>query len=284
MYQAKRLGKNTFHLFNHHSSDKSERKKDIEETIINGLREDHFYLAFMPIYHIDTSTLPKIIGYETLLRCHKQYISPEKLKEIIPIAEDSEIIKKLDLWVIETTFKHLSLFSKAQQQKQWFAINISSAELSDHQFIIRVTELVEQYNINPSYIYLEITETKLAPYNQRTVDQMLALKRLGFKLALDDYGTGFTGLSQLLNFPGNHIKIDRTFTSAIGKKANKEEKMIALMLSIAKICELDVIVEGVETEEQLTHLINLGCRSAQGYYLSRPIAWEDVIKNTDSIS
>lgn len=273
MYRAKKSGKNTFYLYDDGISKEVFRRKDIENSIARALQDDSFELVYMPIYSIEG--YKEIVGFEVLLRCDEAYLHLSELEKFISVAEASGLIKDIDHWVVENAFKQLQFLDKnSALANVWCAINISSAELLDSKFIETVQQLLEQYNIEPSRIHLEITETKLVPYENRIIRRLERLQALGFHLALDDYGTGYTGFAQLLNFPGGYIKIDRSFIAEIGREHNKYHKMIDIIMSIAKTCDLKVIAEGVETEEQLSYLQDIGCQYAQGYYFSRPLSWQ----------
>jgi diguanylate cyclase (GGDEF)-like protein len=273
MYRAKKSGKNTFYLYDDSVSKEIVRRKDIEESIASALNNESFELVYMPIYNI--SKKRAIAGFEVLLRCDENYLHLSELEKFISVAEASGLIKDIDHWVVENTFKRLvTIEEDSPLADVWCAINISSAELLDSKFIEKVTLLLGEYDIDPARIHLEITETKLVPYEDIIIQRLEKLKSLGFHLALDDYGTGYTGFSQLLNFPGNFIKIDRSFISEIGVENNKYHKMIDIIMSIANACKVNVIAEGIETREQLLYLKNLGCEYFQGYYFSKPLSWE----------
>lgn len=283
MYKAKENGKNNYYLFDDTISDEIERRKDIENNISKAFKNESFSLAYMPIYSIEGNT--EIAGVETFIRCKEDFfrgIGPEKF---IPIAEASGQIKDIDLWVMETAFKDINkVKNKANFEKLWYAINISSTELLDSSFINQIEKLLKTLSIDPKTIHLEITETKLVPYENVIIDRMNRLREMNFHLSLDDYGTGYTGFAQLLNFPGDYIKIDRSFINEIGRDKGESNytKMIGVMLSIAKIYGLKVIAEGVETEYQLDYLRSFGCHYAQGYYFSKPLDLDSLVKLVDN--
>lgn len=271
MYRAKENGKNTYYIFDDTISDEIARRKDIENHIAHTLNNDLFTLAYMPIYNIYSAT-PKIAGAEALIRCEEDYFDSVGPDKFIPIAEASGQIKDIDLWVMETVFNDIGTArTKLENTDLWYSINISSTELLDSDFIDQIEYMLKDYSIDSRDIHLEITETKLVPYENVIIDRMNRLRELDFHLSLDDYGTGYTGFAQLLNFPGDYIKIDRSFVNEIGKGDSNYTKMIGVMLSIAKIYGLKVIAEGVENEYQLQYLQDMGCQYAQGYYFSKPV-------------
>ncbi|MFT6388373.1 MAG: diguanylate cyclase (GGDEF)-like protein [Cellvibrionaceae bacterium] len=281
MYKAKENGKNNYYVFDDTISDEIERRKDIENNITRTLDNNLFSLAYMPIFSI--SDEPKISGVEALIRCNEDYFKGVGPEKFIPVAEASGQIKEIDLWVMETAFNDISgLKNKPNFDTLWYAINISSTELLDTSFINQIERLLKEFSIDPKMIHLEITETKLVPYENVIIDRMNRLREMDFHLSLDDYGTGYTGFAQLLNFPGDYIKIDRSFISEIGKGESNYTKMIGVMLSIAKIYGLKVIAEGVETEHQLNYLRGLGCQYAQGYYFSKPLDLDSFVDSVDN--
>ena len=285
MYRAKKSGKNTFYLYDDSLSSEIVRRKDIEENIAKALHNESFELVYMPIYNLEN--LEKIAGFEALLRIDENYLHVSELEKIIFVAEASGLIKDIDCWVVENTFKQLkTIESDSELHDAWCAINISSAELLDSKFIEKVKLLVAAYEVDPSKIHFEITETKLVPYEDIVIKRLKLLKKMGFHLALDDYGTGYTGFAQLLNFPGNFIKIDRSFIAEIGHHDKKYNKIIEIIMSIAKTCTLQVVAEGVETEEQLAYLKSIGCQYVQGYYFSKPLSWQQLIhfKKADPVA
>ncbi len=277
MYRAKTNGKNNFYIYDDSISAEIQRRKDIETNITQALDKQLFKLEYMPIY--DITATPSITGVETLIRSNQDYLRDIGPDKFIPVAEASGQIKDIDLWVMETTFRDISSVQKgADQIDRWYAINISSTELLDSKFIDQIEYLLEKYSIDPKMIHLEITETKLVPYENIILDRLNRLRKLNFHLTLDDYGTGYTGFAQLLNFPGDFIKIDQSFIAEINQGNSNYTKMIGVMLSIANIYGLKVVAEGVETKEQLNYLQDLGCQYAQGYYFSRPLSWQDFSK------
>lgn len=278
MYRAKQSGKNTFYLYDDTISTELVRRKDIEEGIVKALKSNHFELVYMPIYSIQEQS--QIVGFEALLRCYEKYFLFSEPEKFISVAEASGLIKDIDQWVVKQAFEHLhQLREDSPIRSLWCGLNISSAELIDSKFSEKIELLLNQYRVDPAQIHLEITETKLLPYEKVIIERLEKLKELGFCLALDDFGTGYTGLSQLLQFPGHYIKIDRSFVAEINSDDDKYRKMIDIIVSIAHTCQLQVIAEGVETEQQLQYLTDLGCQYAQGYYFSKPVSWKELQRN-----
>jgi diguanylate cyclase (GGDEF)-like protein len=273
MYRAKRKGKDNFVLYDESFSNKANRERDVEKNISKALEHNHFDVLYMPIY--DIANKNTIVGAEVLLRSDHPSIDLKGPEKFIPVAEASGQIKEIDEWVIEKTFFDISRADQSQFPDDfWFAINISSIELLDSEFLEKIQYLSKKYSIPPQHIHLEITETKLVPYDDVVLDRLNRLKELNFRLSMDDYGTGYTGFAQVTKFPGDYLKIDRSFVSEINKADKNYQKMIGVMLSIANIYELKVIAEGIESDDQLQYLKKIGCDYGQGYFFSRPLDWD----------
>ena len=132
-------------------------------------------------------------------------------------------------------------------------------------------------NVSPECVELEITETAFVAGDMTCLETLKALNELGVSLALDDFGTGYTAFSQLIHYPANCLKIDRSFVNDLFSASESRSKMVMIIQNLAKLYSLRVIAEGVETEEQLAYLKSLGCDWAQGYYLSRPMPWHELL-------
>jgi len=270
MYKAKNNGKNNFYIYDDSIINELQRRKDIESHIDKALKNELFRLEYMPIYALEGNE--KIVGVETLIRCKEPYLESIGAEKFISAAESSGQIKEIDLWVLEKTFEQISE-NKRNLSDIWYAINISSTELLDTSFIERIQELLIFYSVDAHNIHLEITETKLVPYESLIISRLNKLRELNFHLTLDDFGTGYTGFSQLINFPGSYIKIDKSFVDEINNKHSSHMKMIEIMISIAKIYNLEVVAEGVENINQANHLRELGCQYVQGHFYSTSISW-----------
>ena len=152
-----------------------------------------------------------------------------------------------------------------------FCINISGIELLDEEFPNELKGILETHGLQSNQIELEITETSLVPENRSVVKVLEELNQLGLSLSLDDFGTGYTSFNQLILYPASCLKIDRTFVKDIFVSNNTHGKMVQVIHNLAEIYDLKVVAEGVETEEQLKYLTEIGCDWVQGYYFSKPV-------------
>lgn len=212
----------------------------------------------------------KVIGVESLIRWnHKEYgvLSPD---EFIPFAETSGLIIPLGYWVIENVFKQIKNHINKGYRLIKYSINLSAKQLEDNDFIVKVNELLKEYQLNPDNIVFEITESS-AMLNPDISNRVLnQLKDGGFQIAIDDFGTGFSSLSVLNQFPIDILKIDRSFIAHISRDKKKEQLTLAI-LAMAEIIGLETVAEGVEFEEDVEFLAVQKCDVLQGYYFSKPI-------------
>lgn len=269
MYCAKQQGKGQYKLFDESVASAMYFKKVIAENLTAALKANEFALKFMPIYKCDTLRIERV---EVLIRCEAENMDGITPDVFIPIAEDFGIIKNIDLWVLETTFACINEhFIRKNTHSPVFCINISAIELRNDAFPNQLKKLINKYSINPDLIELEITETSLIEADDTTISILNELKSLGVHLALDDFGTGYTAFNQLLTYPVDCLKIDRTFVGDIELGAPTKMTMVNAIISIAKSYELLTVGEGIESQEQLDYLKSVSCDYVQGFYLSKPL-------------
>ncbi len=274
MYLAKRDGKNNFKLFSSEIEEKMRNEKIIESELIEALSNNKLFLVFMPAY--TTSTL-ELKGYEVLLRCPALMdidIGPDVF---IPIAEKTDLILSVDLWVAENALIKLKEIVETTGFDGFFSINVSSKSLRNDNFYTRLKELIKKYSVNVKQIELEITETCLMPDDHQAVISLNQLKSLGVRVAIDDFGTGYTSFSQLVNYPLDTLKIDRSFVKNLRDTPIGKKPTIDIIFELAKVYQLEVIVEGVETKADFEHIKTLGCDIVQGFYFTLPRTWQEVL-------
>lgn len=275
MYHAKRSGKNQYCFFNQAILEELSERKLIELSLREALDHNKFNLVFMPIYCCDSTS---VVGAEVLLRSASEKLSSVGPDKYIPIAESHGLIREIDLWVIENTFiKIKSILNEPDMAHMWFAINISALELRNQEFPEKLRLLMQKYGIPPERVELEITETSLVSQDETSVITLKDLKALGISLSLDDFGTGYTAFNQLMHYPVDKLKLDRSFVSKIGSKDENHASMVDIVITIADSYNMKVIAEGVETQEQLDYLQKLNCDYVQGYLLSMPINWNSFL-------
>lgn len=275
MYYSKKLGKNQYRIFDNSLSGEMQFNKKISGGLRRALDEELFHLVFMPIYAFNARD---IVAAEVLIRCKADELDGVDQNTYIPIAEEYGLIKEIDLWVMEFAFEKIATIPEAKRIT--YNINISALELNNKSFLSHLKFLLKKYKISTRHLLFEITETSLVDADNQSVLLLQQLSNMGIRLALDDFGTGYTAFSQLLDYPINCLKIDKSFIEKIDS-GNQETTMIEAIMTIAKSYRLEVVGEGVETETQLKYLKSLNCDYFQGYYLAKPVTWEELLETLE---
>lgn len=274
MRNAKAAGDNRYQAFSQSIAAEITRQQQVENGLREALEIGAFSLRFMPIFDCQTRA---ITGVEVLLRTEHPALSGIGPDEFIPVAERTGLIKNIDLWVIESAFASLQNLQQQHGFTGLMCINISSLELHNEQFVDVFAELLERSKLDPERIEIEITETAMVVDGAGSVETLQQLRELGITLALDDFGTGYTAFSQLINFPVDCLKIDRSFVDGLFSNSAERQKMVPIIMKLAEIYNLRVIAEGVETQAQLDYLAANGCDWCQGYLLSKPLTLKQLI-------
>ncbi|MDN2483752.1 putative bifunctional diguanylate cyclase/phosphodiesterase [Vibrio agarivorans] len=268
---AKEREGNHYQFYNVDIDHQVKKCEAIERELISALIHDSFKLMFMPIV---AAKGRRTRGYEILLRCPSLEQMNFTTEEYVTQAEKLGLIEEIDLWVLRNSFSIISKFHAASHKELIFSINISALELANERFSSQVATLLEQYNVDTSCIELEVTETAFVPNDQKGLETLNALKDLGFRLVLDDFGAGYTSFHQLVHYPFDVLKIDKSFVEILNEQTRDEQSMVEVIYSLAKTHNLKLVAEGVETEFQADYLTELGCEWLQGYYFSKPVSEE----------
>lgn len=268
MYEAKKRGKNGYAFYEPLMTDVISKQVVLDHDLQHAIEHDEFTIYFQPQIHFRTE---KIIGFEALVRWHhpqKGLISP---MTFIPRAEESRLIIALGELIFKKTLQQMRLWQENALFKSIVAINISSVQLEEETFVDKIEEIRQTYDVDASLIELEITESCLMKNPEISAITLQKLENLGYKISIDDFGTGFSSLSYLKQLPIHKLKIDRSFIKDL--PYDKDDCAISkAIIALAKALELEVLAEGVEIEEQKTFLIENGCDSAQGYLWAKPLS------------
>lgn len=275
MYHAKDSGRANFQFFTEELNTQLTERLALEQALSTAVQNNELELHFQPKVNIAGETI-KITGAEALLRWQHPTRGMVPPDLFIPIAEDTGSIKSIGHWVLEQLLKKVSAWkSDPALNGLVFSANVSPRQLSPL-FERQLQELFNRYSCPPECIELEITETAVMEDIQNSITYMDGLKRMGLNLAIDDFGTGYSSLSYLKRLPLDRLKIDRSFISDIPQDQNDETITLAI-INLARTLKLEVIAEGVETEEQAAFLRQAACFEAQGYLYSRPLNEADFI-------
>ena len=264
MYTSKNEGKNTYHFFTESLNKLIEEKVRISKLMREGLQKGYFELYYQPKVEIETN---RIVGCEALIRLYDPkggVIPPDKF---IPVAESDGFIVPLGEWIIEEAARQIQKWEDGKLQDIKVSINISGLQFHDANLFATLQKSLG--SIKAENLDIELTESVLMRDFEEKVDLIERIKDLGVSFSLDDFGTGYSSLSYLKKIPFDTIKIDKSFIDDLQKP--KEGEFVRLIIDIAKNLDLEVVAEGVETQEQLEILKKMQCDIYQGYLCSKPL-------------
>lgn len=267
MYKAKELGRNRYQFYNQHINDEIRKKFELENKLRDAVQEKEFDLNYQPIIEVGTN---KIRGFEALLRWSPDKGSSIAPLDFIPVAEETGLLLPIGYWILRKAchFNH-NVHTKFGLNTI-VSVNISIVQLNDADFVDMLTEILEETGLRPEFLELEITEDLLVRNFDATKEKLMAIKALGIRIALDDFGIGYSSLSYVKNLPLDSLKIDRRFIRDICN--NEHDKIILeVILTLAHKLNLQVISEGVETLDQVLLLESSESDYIQGYYYYKPM-------------
>lgn len=268
MYHAKENGRNNFQFFTASMNESVLQRMDTEMRLRKALQNNELFLHFQPKFNLSTE---KISGLEALLRWKGPDNNLTPPDEFIHVAEETGLIFVIGEFVLEQACQELSRWHSMGFTDLCVAVNISAVQFMDNKLVGQVSRMIEKYNIKPLALEIEITETTLIDNLNYTVKTLNALQKLGVKLSLDDFGTGFSSLNYLKQFPINTLKIDRSFIlDMVNNK--RDASMVESIVLMAHKLSIDVVAEGVETEQQLAMLSTFQVEEVQGFLLSKPLS------------
>ncbi len=273
MYHAKAAGRNNFKFFLSQMNEQAQERISLENKLRNAIKQNEFYLDYQPQLAVRDDT---VIGFEALARWKTSDGEVIPPSDFIPLAEELGIIIPLTEELIEAA---------VCQQLKWqslgypvkVAVNLSARHLHHYDLIQFLQGLQKKYQADLSYLEFELTESILMQDITNAISLVKQLNAMGIKLALDDFGTGYSSLKYLHQLPIHKLKIDRSFVWQIGKM-KESEAIIETIVSLSKSLHLKTVVEGVETESQLSFVKDLNVDSIQGFYFSKPISSEMTIE------
>ncbi|MEO5862884.1 MAG: EAL domain-containing protein, partial [Burkholderiales bacterium] len=271
MYDVKAQGRNSYAFFSEARHASYTNRISLGHELQKAIGSNQLELYYQPQIAIDTG---RISGLEILLRWNHPVRGQLMPDEFIPLAQEAGIISYLSEWVIRTAGNQLKVWLESGLTPTRLSINLAPEQVQQHDFVAKFSELIREMNIDPDLLEIEITESTMMLDIEAAQDKLKALNDLGVKLAIDDFGMGYSSLSYLRSLPIHAIKIDRSFVADI--KAGTDNTLITAMILIAKGLKLRLVAEGVETAEQLAFLKSHHCDECQGYLISKPLNTAEV--------
>lgn len=269
MYNIKGKGKNGHEFFSDNMKVLFQRHLSVENGIRKAIQDNQFEVFFQPQFDVKTE---KMTGVEALIRWNhpeKGLISPS---DFIPLAEETGLINTIGEWMLETSCRVLQSWINRNPSfsDMTLAVNISAPQIETEHFQQFVLDTLEKYHIKPEQLELEITENVLMQDMELVVSKLKQLAKRGIRIAVDDFGMGYSSLSYLHTLPLNNLKIDRSFISTIQSPGDKNS-IITAIVAMAKELGMHIVVEGVENKVQMDYVKHIGCPTVQGFWYGRPM-------------
>jgi len=274
MYQAKGDGGGKFHFFSEEMNTKVHTRVAMIANLRQALDRDEFVLHYQP--QVDGES-GRIIGVEALIRWHHPQQGEIPPLQFIPAAEESGLINVIGDWVLREACSQLKQWMDLGLPEITMAVNVSAVQLRQSDFMTKVLDAMSQSGLPAHCLELEITESALIRDTQRIVSMLEELRDNGIRLSVDDFGTGYSSFGYLKHLPFDKIKIDQSFVRGLPESEN-DASIIQAIIGVANSLKMELIAEGVETQEQREFLLNQNCQQMQGYYFGRAVPASEMEK------
>lgn len=278
MYSAKQSGKNRYEIYDSQSAFIEKNKFHKCELLRQAIVNKELELYYQPKIDLSNS---KILGMEALVRWKHPVKGILEPAAFLPEVISNGVGYELGLWVVESAVSQINEWNK-QGIYLCVSVNITGAQIIHKSFLADVNKILHKYpSVTPRMLEFEILESDAIDDLDHLTEAIQAYKTLGFKFSLDDFGTGYSSLLHLKAFPAEYVKIDKAFVNGIAKNA-KDKELLETIIKLSHTFNFQVIAEGVESGQQQQILQDMGCKYAQGYFISRPIAARDVMSWVNS--
>nr|WP_068432761.1 EAL domain-containing protein [Magnetospirillum sp. XM-1]CUW38975.1 Putative signal transduction protein containing a membrane domain\ len=268
LQQAKQAGRNTFRFFTPAMDARAQARSKLADELSGALAQGEFHLVFQPLVDVKTG---KVNAAEALLRWHNRYLGVVSPDQFVPLAEEIGLIRPIGEWLITAACREALVWQGMGLGDINIAVNISPRQFQQGDIVAIIKRALDETRLPPWLLTIEITEGLLLSNGEEILAKMEAIRGLGVSLSVDDFGTGYSSLSYLKSFPVDVLKIDRSFIADMGVHAD-DATMVEAIIALGHSLHLEVVAEGVETQEQLDFITSQGCDVAQGYFFSPPLS------------
>ena len=266
MYLAKDRGRARFELFDEAMRDESTERLLLESALRRAPERGELRALYQPIVRLTDGSM---VAAEALVRWEHPERGLLEASQFVPLAEETGIIVPVGAWMLDEACREAASWS-GNGDAAAVSVNLSARQLSRPDLVDAVDRALRESGLNPDRLWLEITESVLMEDPDAAVNALERLRALGVHLSVDDFGTGYSSLAYLRRFPVDALKVDRSFVAGLGRDP-EDSAIVEAVVSMAHSLGLSVIAEGVETDEQLARLRDLGCELAQGFYFAAPV-------------
>lgn len=279
VYKAKESGRNRIVFYNEPMNEIIIERMYIENNLWSALVNNEFELYYQPQYDLESDC---ISGFEALIRWNSVELGMISPDRFIGIAEDTHLIIPIGVWVLKTACAYLKKLHQLGYQNLNISVNISILQLLQDEFVDMVMDTITTEGIKAKHLELEITESILMESYETIAGKLRLLRAKGIRIALDDFGKGYSSLTYLKLLPSTTLKIDKVFIDTI-TDSERNKTFVDLIVNLGKSLKLCVIAEGVETTEQKDYLVKHRCDKMQGYLFSKPLSEYEVIQNMNGL-
>lgn len=272
LYKAKNDGRNTYRFYTEDMTQKAFERMALETKLHQAIKHQEFLLYFQPQINVESDT---IIGLEALVRwkdVNEEIITPNNF---IPVAEETGLIISLGEWILKAGMQEIVKWYAKGLDPGRLAINISMLQLQRYDFISMLEILLKETMCKPQWLEIEVTESQVMKNPEQAILTLQKISDLGIGISIDDFGTGYSSLSYLKRLPINTLKIDQSFIQDVPDDED-DIAIVQAIIALAKSLNLDVIAEGVETEEEKMFLVENGCQIIQGFLYAKPMPSDDI--------
>ncbi|MEB0772710.1 putative bifunctional diguanylate cyclase/phosphodiesterase [Citrobacter portucalensis] len=267
MYHVKQAGRNGWAIYSPEMEAIADTPPTFLQELSQALEHDQFELWYQPKY---TAGDHSLTGFEALLRWHHPERGMLLPAEFLPALEETGLIIPVGKWVIQQACQQLHQW-KLQGYAEWtLAVNLSPSQFEQHDIVDVVCSALAQYQLSPAYLTLELTESTALKNLKRSAEVLNAFSALGITVSIDDFGTGYSNILMLKSLPARELKIDRVFVKDINENS-KNTKIVSTIIDIAHSMNMQVVAEGIETQEQEILLTQMGCGVLQGFLFAKPL-------------
>ncbi len=274
LYSAKRSGGNVYTYYLPKMNQAAVERLITKSKLRRAFERDELFVHYQPKYNLETG---EVFGAEALVRWELPERGLILPSDFIPLAEETSLIIEIGEWVLDKVCEDFRLWQRTVASPGRVSVNLSLKQLRQPNFISRISSILRSHEVSPTSLELEITETTLMENPKRTIKLLDQLYGLGLHLAIDDFGTGYSSLSALQQFPINTLKIDQAFIRDVATNTD-DATIVGTIIQMGRNLNMDVVAEGVETEEQLGFLQRLHCTYAQGLLFGDPMSADNYVE------
>jgi len=267
MYQAKAKKSGASAFYSSAIQVSLEERVETEQSLIQAVAEEEFVLYYQPALYLDGE---KVVGAEALVRWQHPTKGLVMPGQFIEIAEETGLIEAIGMWTLKRACMDFKQWQSADIDLDYVAVNVSGLQLQNPQFILSVKEVLLTTGMDPRRLELEVTETALIEEFESSLEKLEELRRLGIRIAVDDFGTGYASLKYLKALPADKLKIDRLFVKDL-PQSKRDKAIISSVVTLSRELGFSLLAEGIETADQAEFLLHAGVPTAQGFLYSKPL-------------